>query len=155
MPRQRKILLVVADGEHCRFVRPGPDNALRSTTALDSLAAHKRAAELGSDHPGAAYHTGAAAHHALAPRHDPHDLEKQKFARVVAEQLNAAAASGDYDELVIAAPPHTLAAIREHLDTTTGAKIVGTLQKDLTKTPDDELWPHVRAWLRPVHRAAS
>jgi protein required for attachment to host cells len=59
------------------------------------------------------------------------------------------------EELIIAAPPHTLAAIREHLDTAAGARIIGTLQKDLVKTPDDELWPHVREWLRPVHRPAG
>jgi hypothetical protein len=32
---------------------------------------------------------------------------------------------------------------------------VGTLTRDLVKTPDDELWPHLRQWVRPVHRPAG
>jgi protein required for attachment to host cells len=154
MPRHQKLLFVIADGEHVRFVRPAEDNALHSDVAMDSISAHKRSAELGSDHPGASLHTGSSAHHALTPRHDPHQLEKEKFARAVAEQLNEAGAAGGFDELVIVAPPHTLAAIHDGLDAATGAKVIGTLPKDLVKTPDSELWPHVRHWVRPVHRAS-
>jgi protein required for attachment to host cells len=143
---------VIADGEHVRFARPAADNALHSDETMDSFSAHKRSADLGSDHPGAALHTGSSAHHALTPRHDLHLLEKQKFAQAVAAQLNAAAAADAFDELVIVAPPHTLSAIRQELDSATDSKIIGTLPKDLVKTPDEDLWPHVRAWLRPVHR---
>ena len=143
MSKRRK-LLVVADGEHVRFVRLDAHNALHSDVALDSLSAHKRSSELGSDHPGAAFHTGSSSHHAEAPRHDLHNLEKQKFAHLIADQLNAAAANNVFDDLLIVAPPHVLAAIRERLDADVDAKITGTLHKDLVKTPDHELWPHVR-----------
>lgn len=155
MPKDRKLLFVIADGEHVRFVRPAEDNALHSDAAMDSFTAHKRSADLGSDHPGASYHTGSSEHHALAPRHDLHVLEKERFAQAVADQLNAVGAAGVFDELVIVALPHTLTAIRRELDTATDAKIIGTLHKDLVKTPDEELWPHLRLWVRPVHRAVS
>jgi hypothetical protein len=56
---------------------------------------------------------------------------------------------GEFDELVIVAPPDVLIAIRERLDRATEARIVGTLKKDLVKTPDDELWPHIAKWVRP------
>ncbi|MDR3529156.1 MAG: host attachment protein [Rhodopila sp.] len=148
-------MIVVADGEHVRFVRPAEDNALHSDTALDSVSAHKRSSDIGSDHPGAAMHTGSSAHHALAPRHDPKALEKEEFAHLVAHELNAAAARDAFDELVVVAPAHTLHAIREALDTRTEARVVGTLAKDLVNTPDSELWPHVRAWVRPVHRTVT
>ena len=152
MSGQIQLLIVIADGEHVRFVRPAGDNALHSDAALDSRSAHKQSSDLGSDHPGASMHTGSSAHHALAPRHDLHDQEKEQFAHVVARQLNAAAARGEFGALVIVAPAHTLNAIRGALDTTTEERIVGTLAKDLVKTPDDALWPHVRDWVRPVHR---
>jgi protein required for attachment to host cells len=152
MPKQRNILLVIADGEHARFVRPGRDNALHGDAAIDSLEAHKRSTELGSDHPGASYHTGSTAHHAMTPRHDPHELEKEKFGRLIASQINASAASKAFEELLIAAPAHVLAEIQEHLDSAAAARVIGTLHKDLVKTPDHELWPHFREWLEPVHR---
>jgi protein required for attachment to host cells len=155
MSLQQKLLFVVADGEHVRFVRPAEDNALHADLTMDSFSAHKRSSDLGSDHPGASYHTGSSAHHSLAPRHDMHRLEKEKFAQVIAAQLNAASAGDAFDELVIVAPSHTLNAIRQELNTVTDAKIIGTLSKDLVKTPDEDLWPHVRHWVRPVHRTRA
>lgn len=150
MLKNRRLLLVLADGEHVRFVRPGENNALRSDTTMDLLSAHKRSVDLGADHPGASLHSGSTSHHALAPRHDPHLLEKQKFAQVVAERLNEE--NDTFDQLVLATLPHTLAAIRHHLSSTVEAKIVGTLPKDLIKTPDEDLWPHVKTWVAPVQR---
>jgi protein required for attachment to host cells len=155
MARQRNLLIVIADGEHARFVRPAVDNALHSEVILDSATAHLRSSDLKSDHPGASYHTGSSAHHAIAPHHDPHDLEKEKFAHHVAEELNAASARESFDELLLVAPPHVLNALRRALNSTTTAQVVGTLGKDLVKTPDDELWPHVQAWVQPVHRPVT
>lgn len=161
MPGRRNIemslhdrqLVVLADGEHVRFVRPGTAGALHTDTAFDSAEAHKQSSDLGSDHPGAAYHSDSTAHHGLAPRHDPHAIAKEHFAKTVAQQLNEAAAKGAFAELVLVAPAHTLAAIRNALDRGTDARIIGTLAKDLVKTPDDELWPHLKDWVKPVHRA--
>jgi len=154
MPKHRNVLLVLADGEHARFVRPGTDFALHSEDTIDSVTAHKQSSDLGSDHPGASFHSDATHHSSEAPRHDLHVLEKEKFARLVAEQLNVAAARDEFVELILVAPSHTLAGIRDHLDGRAAGRIIGTLHKDLLKTPDDELWPHVREWLRPTHRQA-
>jgi protein required for attachment to host cells len=149
VPRHRNLLIVIADGEHARFVRPDGDKALHSDAAFDSIWAHKRSEELGSDHPGASFHTGSPAHHSVAPRHDPHALAKQRFAELVGDQLNAAADRGEFDELVIVAPPHVLADVRKELGSAAAGRIVGTLGKDLVNIPDHELWPHVAQWVRP------
>ncbi len=153
MVKHRKLLIVIADGAHLRLVRPAGDNALHTDTALDSITAHRRASQLGTDHPGAAFHSLSAAHHAMTPRHDPLVLAKQDFAREVADVLNAAEARNGFDELVIAAPARTLLTIRKGLNGAVGARIIGVLRKDLAKTPDDELWPHFAKWVRPTHRA--
>ena len=147
MSQHQRQLVVIADGEHVRFVRPGEANALHTDTSFDSLDAHKRSADLGTDRPG------STAHHGLAPRHDPHGLAEDHFAKFVAGQLHDAAARNAFEELVIVAPAHTLNAILAALDGTTKAQIIGTLAKDLVKTPDDALWPHLKDWVRPVHRA--
>jgi protein required for attachment to host cells len=136
-------------------VRPAEYNALRSDPTVESHEAHKRSSDLGSDHPGASLHSLSTAHHALAPRHDAHILAKEKFAHAIARQLNEAAAGGAFDELVLVAPPHILSDVRDALDTATHARIIGTLPKDLVKTPDHELWPYLRAWVRPVRRLAT
>ncbi len=152
MPRDRNILFVIADGEHARFVRPAADNALHTQADIDSPTAHLRSADLGADRPGATFHSGSTAHHGVQPKHDPHDLEKAKFARDLAARLNDAAAKGGFEELVLVAPPHTLNAIQAELSVVARERVIGTLDKDLVKTPDHELWPHVHAWVRPTHR---
>jgi len=155
MPMDRNLLIVIADGEHVRFVRPAADNALHSEAKVDSPSVHERSSDLGSDHPGAAMHSDSSAHHALTPRHDPHAIAKEKFAHSIAQQLNAGAARGVFDELIVVAPSHVLSEIRGALDTTAEAKVIGTLPKDLVKTPDDELGPHLREWVPPVHRTVT
>ena len=155
MFKLRSLLIVIADGEHARCVRVGPDDALRSDRSFDSISAHKQSAGLGSDHPGASFHTGSSAAHAEMPRHDLHRMAKQKFANLIGDELNAAAARIEFDELIIVAPTRVLAAIRSRLDDSTRAAIIGTLKKDLVKTPDHELWPHLAKWVGPVHPATG
>jgi protein required for attachment to host cells len=127
MPIHLKLLFAIADGEHARFVRPAEeDNTLNSSSRINPE----------DGHPGEAG--------------QPHNQHKDKFAAWVAEQLNQNVSS--YDELVVVAPAHTLGIIRGHLNKQTEAKLIGTLDKDLTKISDHDLWPHVKQWVRPVHR---
>jgi protein required for attachment to host cells len=152
MARPLTLRIVIADGEHARFVQPDADNTLRTFGSLDSASAHLRSRDIGSDRPGRAFESGAVARHAIGPRHDPHAMEQEKFVRLVGEQVNAASGRDEFDELLLVAPPRALNELREALDTATQAKLVGTLEKDLVKTPDHELWPHVREWVSPARR---
>lgn len=128
MAIHRKLLFVIADAEHLRFVRPAPeDNTLHSFSRI-------------SPEEG---HAGAA--------HGGHDWDKEKFPAAVAQQLNAHVAL--YDDLVLVAPAHSLNAMRQHLSTLAAAKVIGTLEKDLARVPDQDLWSHLHEWVRPVHRA--
>lgn len=146
MHHYKNLLIVIADAEHARLVRPNPANVLHTAQQFDSATAHKQSSDLRSDHSGASYHSDATAHHALAPRHDPHDLEKEKFARFLAQQLNTMPPES-FDGLVIAAPAHCLHTVLETLDAPVQAKLAGTVKKDLVKTPDDELWPHLQEFV--------
>jgi protein required for attachment to host cells len=77
-----------------------------------------------------------------------------EFAHLVAEEIQAAFGRAAVDELLLAAPPRIVNAIRDKLTVGTAATLVGTLGKDLTKVPDDELRPHLREWLdAPPHRS--
>jgi protein required for attachment to host cells len=152
MARPLTLWIAIADGEHARIVQPDDNNVLRTVQALDSASAHLRSRDIGSDRPGRSFESAASAHHAVGERHDLHAMEKEKFARFVAEQLNAAAARDAFDELLLVAPVRALHELREALDTATAAKLVGTLEKDLVKTPDHELSSHLRDWVSPERR---
>lgn len=146
MRHHKHLLIVIANAEHARWVRPTAANVLHTEQQFDSSTAHKQSSDLRSDHPGASYHSDATAHHALAPRHDPHELEKEKFARLVAQELNALPPES-FDGVVIAAPAHCLSTILDALDAQVSAKLTGTVSKDLVKIPDDDLWPHLREFV--------
>jgi protein required for attachment to host cells len=147
------LCIAIVDGEHARFVQPDTNNVLRTLNAIDSTSAHLRSRDIGTDRPGRAFESASSAHHAVGQRHDLHSMEKDKFVRMVAEQLNAEAALGEFDELLLVAPSHAMHELKEALDAATKAKLVGTLERDLVKTADHELWPHVREWVSPERRA--
>ena len=77
-----------------------------------------------------------------APKSDPHDQAKAHFAATVAARLNEAVRTGEIDEIVLAAPGHVLHDIREGLDKAASAKLIKSLSKDLTNTPEHELASH-------------
>ena len=53
--------------------------------------------------------------------------------------LNAANSRDEFDALVLVAPAHALADLRQALDEPTQRKITAQLQKDLTKVPNADL----------------
>ena len=143
MVKRRTIWIVVADGEHARFVTPAPKRAFRTQRVLESPSAHKKTSDLGTDRPPRSMESATGIRHAIAPKHDLHELEKEKFAHQLAEEINRASAQGAFDRLLLVAPARTLNEIRSKLDATTAAKLLGTLQKNLTGVPDHELAPHL------------
>ena len=155
MARPLTLRIAIADGEHARYVQPDANYVLRTVSSVDSASAHLRSRDLGSDRPGRSFESGNPAHHAVGERHDLHRMAKDTFARLVAEQLNAASARDEFDELLLVAPPRALHELREALDPATKAKLVGTLERDLVKTPDHELSPHVREWVSPERRPSA
>jgi protein required for attachment to host cells len=152
MARPLTLCIAIADGEHARFVQPDANNVLRTVQAIDSASAHLRSSDIGSDRPGRAFESTGSAHHGVGQRHDLHRMEEAKFVRMVAEQLNAKVTNGELDELLLIAPSHAMHELQGALDAATKARLVGTLEKDLVKTPDHELWPHVQQWVSPERR---
>lgn len=147
MPKRSNLVIMLADGEHARLVRRDAHGVLRTEQTFDSIAAHKRSGDLGTDAPGASFHSDATAHHAFTPRHDLHELEKAQFARFVAQQLNDMEGKGAFDALLIVALPDTAAAIESALSGAVKAILRGTVNKDLVKTTDDQLAAHLSPWV--------
>jgi protein required for attachment to host cells len=145
MPTRKKYLLLVADAEHARIVRPDEYHVLRTERRIESAVAHKQSSDLRSDRPGAAFHSDATVHHGLQPRHDPQTLEAERFAKMLADEANGLAET--CDALIIAAPAHTLAMVKNALTTEAQTKLAGVVAKDLVKTPDEELWGHLHELL--------
>ncbi|MGZ5863689.1 MAG: host attachment protein, partial [Methyloceanibacter sp.] len=61
----------------------------------------------------------------------------------VAAELAALLNQGQFDELVLVAPPGVLRELKDSLSKPTAKVVVKELQKDLTKVPDHELTGHL------------
>jgi protein required for attachment to host cells len=137
MRRHKDILVVLLDGEHARFVRPDEEgNVLHTERRFGPDQLRRHSDEVQTDRP-------------IDPHHDhPHERAKARFAAFIAAEINALGAEG-FEGLVIAAPAHILNYVQEELRADIRAKLLGTVAKDLTKTPDDELWPHLKDYVPP------
>ena len=141
--RHPRTWYAIADGGRARFVEKDPSTGAYATQrAFDSADIHSTTRDLGAERPGRGHESANASHHAVEPRVDLHQAEKQRFVAEVAASLNAASGEEAFGRLVLAAPAHALADLRAGLDAATLAKVAAELQKDLTKTPDADLAGH-------------
>jgi protein required for attachment to host cells len=139
-----QVWIVVADGEHARVVVPAARHGQFATAvAFDSADAHLLSRDLGDERPG------------RQPRQDPHKAAKLDFIRFISQELDRHCSAGAFGQLVIVAPAHALHDLRAALSGPASAMIVGTLAKDLTKTPDHDLMPHLAEWWRKPKGAAA
>lgn len=146
MTKQPITWVVVADGEHARIVVTKEKGSSYVTLReFTSPAAHASSHELGADRPGRTQESATTVRHAIQPRSDPHEQAKQEFAREVATALNEASVNNEFDRIVLVAQPQLAATLRAGLAEAVRRKIVGALQKDLTKVPDHELARHFDA----------
>ena len=134
---------VIADAGHARWV-------VRSEAAeSDFVTVDQRQAPLKPRRSpqGAAFDSSGQRYN-IEERSDAAREHRFRFAHEVADAINAQAAGGGLNRLVIVAPARMLSAIRRDLSPQARAKLAGSLAKDLCKTPDHEL----KGWLQALER---
>jgi protein required for attachment to host cells len=133
MPHHLATDFLITDNGRARWVR-------RSDTSGDFVTVEEMTAEPAppSRPQGVVFESGggrfnveegrqAVAHH------------RDRFAETLGEQINGKVARREIERFSLVGPPRTLAAIRRKLTPEAQENLVGTLFKDLTKTPDHEL----------------
>ncbi len=140
MTKPLRTLFVVADGLRARWV-------WRSEAADDFVTVSQLQAEAmptGPPPDGVVFSSSTGLASGVSEHNSPARRHNARFANVIAEELNAQSARGEFERLAVVAPTRMLAPIRDGFSVATRAKLVKTLAKDLTKTPDHELGD----WLR-------
>ena len=127
--------VVVGDGRHALFLYNHGDPDLLDLRVIEARVEENPASrEQGTDAPGRLFASRGGRRGAIEPT-DWHELEKEHFAREIAERINKAAASGEMKEVVIIAPPRVLGELRKELTPQAAAKVKGELDRDLTRHP--------------------
>jgi protein required for attachment to host cells len=70
---------------------------------------------------------------------DFHQQAEDRFAVEAADRLNRGALAGDYDKLVVVAPPRTLGMLRKHYHSEVEKRLILEVPKDLTGHPVDRI----------------
>jgi protein required for attachment to host cells len=122
----------VGDGQKALFLINEGDEKFPNLRRL-SVEEHRDPPthEQGSDAPGRAYSSVGWGRSAVGET-DWHEREKEHFAASIADQINKAAQSAAFNQLVVVAPPKILGDLRREFTKKTDAKIVAEIPKDLT-----------------------
>lgn len=136
--------VVVMDGEKALFLRNLTDDADPHLNLMSKQQqANPSNQQQQSDRPGRRTDGGPDQRSAMeAP--DWHRLEKDQFAREMANILLRHAEAGDYSRLVLVAPPHVMGEIRRDLKKEVADKVVAEITKTLTNHPIDQIEKLVR-----------
>ncbi len=147
MPK-RKVWVVVADGAHARLFRAeGASHTIEPLREEIYDPARRKGLDLMADRPGRTFdRSHDQGRHAMEPDTDPKRVEKERFARRLAEILEDGLNTGAYNELVLVAAPRTLGDLREVLSERVRRHVRHEIDKDLTSLPQ----PALEAHLRPV-----
>ena len=134
---------VIADGGRARFVERDERGAYRTVLSFVASGLHERSRDLGLDRPARVKESATPARHAIEPRRDLHEAAKEDFVKLVANELGVGHERGQFDSLVLVAPPGVLTALKNNLSKPIAELVVSDLQKDLTKVPDHDLTEHL------------
>lgn len=133
------IWVVVADGEKALFLRNEGDATYPNLEVVREVREENPPTrEQGSDRPGR-FNDGPFAHRSAVADTDWHRVEKERFADEIADRLYKLAHRGDFDEVVLVAPPLVLGEMRQKLHKEVVDKLAGELPKTLTNHPLPEI----------------
>jgi protein required for attachment to host cells len=141
--KKARLWYVIADGGQARFVERDENGSFRTVASLVSTELHERSSGLGLDRPARAQESVGSARHAIEPKRDLKQAAKEDFVKLVADELDVEHGRGQFDQLMLVAPPGVLTDLRQKLSKPMAEIVVKDLQKDLTKVPDHDLTEHL------------
>jgi protein required for attachment to host cells len=141
--KKKRVWYVIADGGRARFVERDERGVFRTVSSFVSTELHAKASDLGRDRPTRVMESATPGRSAVEPRRDLKEAAKQDFVKLVAEQIDAEHGRGQFDDLVLVAPPGVLTELRNSLSKPMTELVVDDLQKDLTNVPDHDLAGHL------------
>ena len=136
---EQDIWVVVADGEKALFLRNAGDAVHPNLEVVRQM--HEEnppTREQGTDRPGR-YSDGPSIHRSAVEDTDWHRVQKERFADEIAERLYGFAHRGDFEKLILVAPPLVLGELRRKLHKEVADRIVAEIPKTLTNHPVSEI----------------
>jgi len=136
----------VGDGRKALFLRNAGDEKFPNLVTERVFADENPPThEQGTDRPGRAFSGAHAIGRSAVETTDWHEIEEHRFAQRVSAALETLVRERGAPALLIIAPPRALADLRQAFHADVKARIVGEIDKDLTKHPVWEIERHILA----------
>lgn len=149
----KKTWILMADGHHARaweWRNPDEPLSLVGDLTVSSENATSFSRDMKSDKPGRSFSSIGPRRSAMEPRHDPHELEKSKFAVRLAGLLDEAFHQSRFRQLILIAPPHMLGNLRNCLSDQISKSVIGEVDKDLMKADITAVQYHTAKFLTTI-----
>ena len=131
--------VVVADGEKALFLtNVGDMEDMHLVVRRKEEHENPPTGEWAADRPGR-FNDGPTQHRSAVEETDWHKLEKQRFAKDLAEMLYAEAHRNAFKHLVLIASPAVLSQIRDEMHPEVASRVMLDVPKVLTNHPVDEI----------------
>lgn len=125
-------LILVVDGTNMLFLRNvGNGQQIELETESHNHREDRKDREIKSDAPGTISQSAGYGRPSMQET-DFHQQDEDRYAADAADQLRMRALAGDFDALVIVAPPKTLGELRKHLHAEVAKRVVMELAKEMT-----------------------
>jgi len=126
------IWILVADGEKALFLRNEGDAQYPNFEVIREMKEdNPPTREQGTDQPGRHYDSGMPNKSGFEET-DWHRIGKERFAEDVAERLYKLAHRGEFDKLILVAPPLVLGTLRKAIHKEVAQRVVDEVPKTLT-----------------------
>jgi protein required for attachment to host cells len=130
----------VGDGRKALFLRNAGDAKFPNLVTERVFAdANPATHEQGSDKPGRSFASAHSTQRSAMESTDWHEIEEHRFVQRVSAAFETLVRENGAAALVIVAPPRTLSGLREALHGDVKARLIGEIDKDLTKHPVREI----------------
>lgn len=131
------------------FETEGAGKGLRYVQNIPHPAGHLRNQDVNADKPGRSLDSmKTGGRHAMGKEYSPKEQDALRYAKHLAEILDAGRASHRYAQLVLVAAPRLLGELRNALDPHTAALVSATHDKDLANLTEHEMAAHLEALVR-------
>jgi protein required for attachment to host cells len=131
--------VVVADGSHARILTAeSPGGALAERESFIDPDVRVKQSELKTDRPGASFARAGHGQHAMTSEVEPREQERIRFAKLIADRLEAGRVANAFERVILVASPEFLGLLREQLGAPLQSRVTFTLDKDyVTQTPEE------------------
>lgn len=132
--------ILVANGSEARlFKSEHLGNDLNLLKEFEHPESREKGLDLATDRPGHYQVRGGEGQGAFVEQTSPKEVEANRFAQLLAEELEAGRTHNHYERLVVICPAQFHGLLRQHVSEQVRNQVIAHLEKDYTKMVEKEL----------------